>query len=82
RSLTKSVFEVGFFSNIWVFGGAGIMIVLQLVFTYVPVMNTAFQSSPISLEAWARILAASSLVVVVVGIEKWTVRNKAKKVLS
>lgn len=82
RSLTKSVFEVGFFSNIWVFGGAGIMVVLQVLFTYVPVMNTAFQSSPISLEAWARILAVSSLVVVVVGIEKWTVRNKAKKVLS
>ncbi|NTV42330.1 MAG: cation-transporting P-type ATPase [Syntrophobacteraceae bacterium] len=82
RSLTKSVFEVGFFSNLWVFGGAGIMVILQLVFTYVPVMNTAFHSSPISLEAWMRILVSSSLVVVVVGIEKWTVRRKAQKVLS
>ncbi len=82
RSLTKSVFEVGFFSNLWVFGGAGIMIILQLVFTYVPVMNTAFQSSPINLDAWVRIMVVGSLVIVVVGIEKWTVRRKNRKILS
>ncbi|MEQ8213774.1 MAG: cation transporting ATPase C-terminal domain-containing protein, partial [Smithellaceae bacterium] len=82
RSLTKSVFEIGFFSNIWVFGGAGIMVILQLLFTYTSVMNTAFHSSPIGLEAWARILIVGSLVMVVVAIEKWTVRNRAKKVLS
>ncbi|MEN6375848.1 MAG: cation-transporting P-type ATPase [Smithella sp.] len=81
RSLTKSVFEVGFFSNFWVFGGAGIMVVLQLIFTYLPAMNTAFHSSPIAPEAWARIMVVGSLVMVTVGIEKWTVRKKNRKVL-
>jgi len=80
RSLTKSVFEVGFFSNLWVFGGAGLMFVLQLLFTYVPVMNTALHSSPIGLDAWLRIVAAASLIMVVVGIEKWFVRRKNKKI--
>ena len=79
RSLTKSVFEVGFFSNLWVFGGAGIMFVLQLLFTYVPVMNTALHSSPIGLDAWLRIVAAASLIMVFVAIEKWFVRGKNKK---
>ena len=80
RSLTKSVFEVGFFSNLWVFGGAGLMFVLQLLFTYVPVMNTALHSSPIGLNAWLRIVAAASLIMVVVGIEKWFVRRNNTKI--
>ncbi|MCU0576776.1 MAG: HAD-IC family P-type ATPase, partial [Desulfobacterota bacterium] len=70
RSLMKSVFEVGFFSNPWVFGGAGAMVVLQLIFTYVPAMNTAFHSSPIGLDAWLRILVVGFLVMVIVGVEK------------
>jgi len=77
RSLTKSVFEVGFFSNPSVFGGALVMTLLQLLFTYVPAMNTAFQSAPIGLASWVRILAVGSLVMVVVGIEKWFVRKRA-----
>ncbi|HOY73799.1 MAG TPA: cation-transporting P-type ATPase [Deltaproteobacteria bacterium] len=82
RSLTKSVFEVGFFSNPWVFGGAGLMVLLQLLFTYAPFMNTAFGSSPIGLEAWVRILVAGALVMVVVGVEKRIVRSRARRVLQ
>jgi len=79
RSLTKSVFEVGFFSNPWIFGGVGIMLVLQLLFTYVPAMNTAFQSAPIGIESWVRIVATGSLVTVVVAIEKAIVRRRARR---
>jgi Ca2+-transporting ATPase len=81
RSLTKSVFEIGFFSNLSVFGGAGIMVILQLLFTYVPAMNTAFHSRPIGLDSWVRIFAAASLIVVVVGIEKFIVRRRERRVL-
>jgi len=81
RSLTKSVFEVGFFSNPWVFGGACLMLVLQLLFTYVPAMNTAFGSAPIGIESWARIVAAGSVVMVVVGLEKFVARRRAEKAL-
>ena len=56
------------------------MLVLQLLFTYVPVMNTALHSSPIGLDAWLRIVAAASLVMVAVGIEKWFVRRKNTKI--
>jgi magnesium-transporting ATPase (P-type) len=70
---------VGFFSNLSVFAGAGIMFILQLLFTYVPAMNTAFHSRPIGLDSWVRILAAASLIVVVVGIEKFIVRRREKR---
>ena len=76
RSLTKSVFEVGFFSNPWVFAGAAAMILLQLLFTYTPFMNTAFNSAPIGAGSWLRILAAGFMVTLIVGIEKGIVRRR------
>ena len=77
RSLTKSVFEVGFFSNPWVFAGAAAMVLLQLLFTYVPMMNVAFESAPIGTASWLRILAAASVVMLIVGAEKRFVRKRA-----
>jgi len=82
RSLTKSVFEVGFFSNPWIFGGTGLMLILQLLFTYVPAMNSAFGSAPVGIESWVRIVAAGSIVMVVVGCEKFVAaRRGAQKAL-
>jgi cation-transporting P-type ATPase F len=70
RSLTKSPLSLGFFSNMWVFAGASVMILLQLLFTYLPLMNTAFHSSPIGANSWLRILGAGVIVLFVVEIEK------------
>jgi len=76
RSLTNSVFKIGFFSNPWVFGGCAVMVVLQILFTYVPVMNTAFQSAPVSVGAWLRILAVAIGIMVLVDIEKRFILRK------
>jgi Ca2+-transporting ATPase len=64
------VFRIGFFSNNWVLGGVGLMIVLQLLFTYLPVMNLAFGSKPITFSDWGLIIIASSIVYVVIECEK------------
>ena len=48
RSLTRSIFALGIFSNVWVLLGIGSIIVVQLLFTYAPVMNGLFHSAPIS----------------------------------
>ena len=40
RSLTRSMWSVGWFSNPWIWVGIGAMLVLQLAFTYLPFMNT------------------------------------------
>ena len=71
RSLTKSIFQLGFFSNMWVFGGVAVMLLVQIVYTYLPVMNRLFQSAPIDLGAWVRIVAAGMTAYLIVEAEKW-----------
>jgi Ca2+-transporting ATPase len=65
------MFRLGLFSNPWVLIGAGAMIVLQIAFTYVPLMHVAFGSEPLGLTEWWLILGTGTLIYLVVGIEKW-----------
>jgi len=71
RSLTRSIFSVGLFSNLWLVAGLVVMIIAQLFFTYAPIMNRLFHSAPISLDAWLRIIAIGLAVYLAVGFEKW-----------
>jgi Ca2+-transporting ATPase len=77
RSLERSVFSVGFFSNPWIWFGIIIMAVLQGLFTYLPIMNAWFGSAPIDLYSWIRVFACGALISVIVGAEKyWRLKNK------
>jgi magnesium-transporting ATPase (P-type) len=71
RSLTNSMFKIGFFSNPWVLFGSATMIVLQLIYTYTPFMNKVFQSEPISGFDWLLIIGVSVVIYIVIGLEKW-----------
>ncbi len=71
RSLTHSVFSLGFFTNRWAVGGAVAMVAAQLLFTYAPFMNQLFHSVPIGGASWLRILGVAGVVFVVVEVEKW-----------
>ena len=77
RSLTKSMFQLGVFSNPWIGAGVGIMVTLQLLFTYAPFMNRFFHSAPIGWDAWWRILLTGLVAYVIVGLEKWVRRKWA-----
>ncbi len=68
RSLSKSIFQLGLFSNMWVFGGAAAMLLLQVVYTYLPVMNRLFQSEPIGMVSWGKIMAAGMLTYLIVEV--------------
>ncbi len=70
RSLTKSVFQLGFLSNLWVVSGVAAMLLLQILYTYLPVMNTLFQSAPIDTAAWARITVTGVISYLTVEAEK------------
>lgn len=59
RSLSRSVWSLGLLSNPWVILGCASMLLAQLIFTYVPFMNSVFHSAPIALDSWARILAVA-----------------------
>ncbi len=75
RSLTRSPFQLGFFSNRWAVAGGLAMILIQLLFTYAPFMNNLFQSAPISLELWLNVLAVSIAAYIIVEFEKWLRRK-------
>ncbi|GAA5152307.1 HAD-IC family P-type ATPase [Amycolatopsis dongchuanensis] len=50
--------------------GIGITVGLQVLFTYLPAMNTIFHTAPIGAGAWLRILAAAVLAFAVVEADK------------
>lgn len=68
RSLTRSMFAIGVFSNKWIIVGVSVTIVLQVLFTYLPVMNRFFHSAPIDMNAWIRILLSGLAVYICVSI--------------
>lgn len=70
RSLTRSMFSAGMFSNLWVIGGSMAMIGLQLAYSYSPIMNRLFHSAPISLEAWLKITGIAVGIFLIVEFEK------------
>ncbi|HUT95491.1 MAG TPA: cation-transporting P-type ATPase [Thermoguttaceae bacterium] len=70
RSLTKSMFEVGLFSNPWIWLGAALMVALQMGYTYLPVMNRLFDSAPIGYVPWIWIVGLALVGSVIVGLEK------------
>lgn len=75
RSLTKSMFQLGVFSNPWIGVGVASMVALQLSFTYTPFMNRIFHSAPIGWDAWWRILLTAVVAYLIVGLEKWLRRE-------
>ncbi len=75
RSLTRSPFQLGFFSNPWAVGGAILMVLIQILYTYAPFMNTLFESAPISLSLWLDVVAVGLAASVVIEVEKWLRRT-------
>jgi cation-transporting ATPase F len=75
RSLTRSPFQLGFFSNPWALGGVVLMVLIQLAFTYLPVMNNTFGSAPLPLRLWLDVLAFGLAAFILVEFEKWLRRR-------
>lgn len=78
RSLTKSAFAIGFFTNAWIMWGVALMVLVQVLYVHTPVMNTLFHSAPISAAAWLRIIGASIVIYIIVGVEKF-IRFRLRK---
>ena len=78
RSLTKSILKMGFFSNKLIFLGVTVMILLQIAFTYIPVMNEIFQSKPIGIDSWLQIIAVSLITFLIIEIKKFVTRLNLK----
>ena len=71
RSLTRSVFRIGLFTNRWVPLGIAAMTAAQLLYTYSPFMNRLFGSAPIPVPIWMAIAGVGLSAYMIVGFEKW-----------
>lgn len=71
RSLRDSLMKIGFFSNPSVFLGIGIVLLLQALFIYAPVMQSIFNTTPLT---WKEVLFAVMFgfaIFPVIAVEKW-----------
>lgn len=70
RSLNHSMFKIGLFSNPFVLVGVVLMVLMQLGYTYLPFMNTAFHSEPMSLLEWGYCVGVGVVIYILVELEK------------
>ena len=75
RSLIRSPWAVGLFSNPWILPCISAMMGLQLVFTYLPLMNRLFGSAPLDPVAWLHVFLVGAFAFVLVEFEKWLRRR-------
>ncbi|MDK1019284.1 MAG: HAD-IC family P-type ATPase [Actinomycetota bacterium] len=78
RSFTSSMFRIGVFSNPAIWLGLGTMAILQALYTYLPIMNNLFGSTPIDATQWGRIFLVGFAVYLIIGVEKWMRQHFAK----
>jgi magnesium-transporting ATPase (P-type) len=76
RRLTASVLSWdGLVGNRYVLIAIAILISLQVMFTYLPAMQTLFHTAPLDAPSWGRILLFGLAVFVIVEVEKKVVRH-------
>ncbi len=70
RSLTSSVRRIGFLSNPWLLLGLALQALGQAALTYLPALNRLFQTAPIGVDVWLRILAVAVAAALLVSADK------------
>ncbi|NPC96573.1 HAD-IC family P-type ATPase [Nocardioides sp. zg-DK7169] len=79
RSLTGPSWRVGLFTNRWLLVGVTVQAIGQAALTYVPAMNTLFQTAPLDWETWLRILGVAVVISLVVSLDKArAIRSEAR----
>ncbi len=71
RSLRYSMFKIGLFSNPLIWLGVFGMLALQVLYTYLPFMNVAFQSAPLTLADWGISSVPGLIIYAVIGLLKY-----------
>ncbi len=75
RVLDRSVLTVGLLSNRPLLLGVAVMVVLQLLITYVPFMNIAFHTAPLPWTWWLIVAVLGAVLAAIVGLEKRLTRR-------
>jgi Ca2+-transporting ATPase len=79
RTLTRSLFRVNPFGNLIILAGIAGMVVLQLLFTYLPLMNRAFSTEPYPAEYWIPVVLVGIAAMLIVEAAAVLQRLRAKR---
>ena len=72
--------RIGWRSNPYVFGGIGVLLVLQVCFVHLPVMQALFRTADLTATDWLLATAAGAVVIPVVSAERaWRRRFSAQR---
>jgi len=71
RSLDKSIFKIGLFSNLYLSLAIASTLLLQAAVVYVPFLQAVFRTVPLNFTDWLLILGVSLSPILVVEIRKW-----------
>ncbi|WP_020653171.1 cation-transporting P-type ATPase [Massilia niastensis] len=71
----SSISFEGLVGNRYILLAIAVLAVLQLLFTYLPTMQTLFGTSALDLETWSRIMIFGLFLGLVVELEKWLIRT-------
>ena len=66
----------GILDNRQILLAVGLVLILQLLFTYSPFMQHLFDTVALDAAAWGRIIAVGLILFLVIEFEKWLLRNK------
>jgi len=75
RSETRSLFELGLFSNPWLIAAMLLVLSLQSAIVYIPFMQHIFKTVPLSLHDWVVVVILAAPIVVIEEIRKVVARK-------
>jgi Ca2+-transporting ATPase len=76
RSLRRSSFKMGAWSNPAIYIGIGATLLMQAAFVHVPIFNVLFHSAPLGLRDWLACTAIAASIVPVMALEKALVERR------
>lgn len=71
RTLHLNTHKIGLFGNIWIWAGAGLMLLFQAAFIYLPAMNAIFESAAFPTAYWLPLGVSMLILYLIVEIEKY-----------
>jgi Ca2+-transporting ATPase len=77
RSRSKSVFQLGLFSNLWLVGAIVASVLLQIAAQQVPFMQVALGTVPLGFQDWGTIVLISSSIFVADELRKIVTRSRS-----
>lgn len=81
RSLSRSFFRVPFFSNPMIWAGIAAIIVVQLIFTYVPIFHRLFYTDSLPADGWLRVVMVGVAGFVAIEIVKYFENRKQTRLV-